>query len=67
MGGKTSYKSTKKYQDKTYERINVLVPKGKRDEIKSYAVGLGISVNDLIKQAIQEKTGIDMKRHEEIE
>lgn len=63
MGGKTSYQSIKKYEDKTYERINILVPKGKRDVLKAYADAHGMSVNELIKQAIQEKTGIDLKRH----
>ena len=63
MGGKTSYESTKKYQDTTYDRINVLVPKGGKDKLKAYAEEHGLSVNELIKQAIEEKTGIDLKRH----
>ena len=55
MGGKTSYASTKKYQDKTYDRIGVMVPKGEKEIIKEHADQLGMSVNAFIKAAIKEK------------
>lgn len=62
MGGHTSNKSKNDWNKKTYDRIMLQVPKGKREELKSFADNAGLSVNDLIKQAIQEKTGIDLKR-----
>lgn len=38
----------------TYDRINLTVPKGKRDEIKAHAEALGESVNGYIWRLIQE-------------
>lgn len=43
-----------KYIANTYDRINLTVPKGKRDEIKSHAEALGESVNGYIWRLIQE-------------
>lgn len=37
-----------------YDRINLTVPKGKRDEIKAHAEALGESVNGYIWRLIQE-------------
>lgn len=39
---------------KTYDRINLTVPKGKKDEIKAYAESKGESVNAFINRAIDE-------------
>lgn len=55
MGGKTSYSSIKKYQDKVYDKINVVLPKGTKDQIRKQADLLGLSVNAFIKEAIKEK------------
>jgi uncharacterized FlgJ-related protein len=41
-----------------YDRINLTVPKGKKDEIKAHAEALGESVNGYIWRLIQE----DMKK-----
>lgn len=41
-----------------YDRINLTVPKGKRDEIKAHAESRGESVNAYIWRLIQE----DMKK-----
>lgn len=38
----------------TYDRINLTVPKGKKDEIKAHAEALGDSVNGYIWRLIQE-------------
>jgi predicted DNA binding CopG/RHH family protein len=37
---------------KNYDRINLTVPKGKKDEIKKRASSLGKSVNDYINSLI---------------
>lgn len=55
MGGKTSYASKKKYQDKVYDRIGVVVPKGMRDQIKQFAAENNKSLNAFIVEAIKEK------------
>lgn len=43
-----------RYIANTYDRINLTVPKGKRDEIKAHAESLGESVNGYIWRLIRE-------------
>ena len=43
-----------KYIANAYDRINLTVPKGKKDEIKAHAEALGESVNGYIWRLIQE-------------
>ena len=45
------------YIARTYDRINLTVPKGDKDKIKAYAESKGESVNGYINRLIQE----DMK------
>ena len=45
------------YIAKTYDRINLTVPKGDKDKIKAHAESKGESVNGYINRLIQE----DMK------
>lgn len=40
---------------KSYDRINLTVPKGKKNLIKAHAEKLGKSVNSFINEAIDEK------------
>lgn len=47
-----------KFNANAYDRINLTVPKGKKDEIKAHAEALGESVNAYIWRLIQE----DMKK-----
>lgn len=53
---KVAYKN--KFIAENYDRINLTVPKGKKDEIKAHAEALGESVNAYIWRLIQE----DMKK-----
>lgn len=46
------------YIAKTYDRINLTVPKGEKDKIKAYAESKGESVNGYINRLLQE----DMKK-----
>ena len=55
MGCKNSYASTKRYQDKTYDKITFRVYKGEREAIKSAADSVGESVNAYIRRAIEER------------
>ena len=41
MGGKNSYESIKRYQDKAYDAIPLRVKKGKKEAIKSHAEARG--------------------------
>lgn len=52
--GKTSAKVKNRYNDKAYDRITVVVPKGQKDIIKAYAEAHGESVNGFIQRAIAE-------------
>lgn len=51
---KAQQKATNKYMAKTYDRINLVVKKGKREEIKAHAEQRGESVNAFINRAIDE-------------
>lgn len=44
--------ATARYNKKNYDRIDVVVPKGKRERIKAFAAAHGTSVNKLINDAI---------------
>lgn len=52
MGGKNSYESIKRYQDKAYDKILVRLHKGKKDTVQAHAAARGESVNRFINRAI---------------
>lgn len=54
MGGKNSYESIKRYEDKAYDKILVRMPKGQKDLIQAHAEAQGESTNGFIKRAISE-------------
>ena len=54
LGGKTSAASKNKWIAKTYDRINLTVPKGKKAEIQAFAANRGESVNGFINRVIDE-------------
>lgn len=54
MGGKNSYESIKRYEDKAYDKVLVRFPKGKKDIIKTHAEARSESVNGFINRAIDE-------------
>lgn len=43
-----------KYIAKTYDRINLTVPKGKKEQIQAHAESMNESVNGFINRAINE-------------
>ena len=47
-------KAVRKYKEKNYDRIELSVPKGKKDEIKAHAQNKDESVNGFINRAIDE-------------
>ena len=55
MGGKTSNESKAKYNAKVYDRINIAVRKGIKDEIQAAADNAGESVNAYITKAVIER------------
>ena len=60
--GKTSWLVKQKYNDKAYDRINLTVQKGLKDEIKAHADQFdGGSINGFIKRAIKETMQRDLE------
>ena len=55
MGGKTSAASKNKYIAKAYDRINFVMPKGRKAEIQEHAKKAGISSSEWINSAIVDK------------
>lgn len=45
------------YKKKTYDRMELLVPKGEKAIIKERAVAVGQSVNEFVYSAVKEKIG----------
>lgn len=59
MAGKTEYKNN--WQKENVDRINLIVPKGKKDSIKAHAQARGESMNAFIQRAIDETICRDEK------
>lgn len=54
---KAQQKAVNKYMAANYDRINLTVPKGRKDEIQAFAAQTGESVNCFINRAIGEAMG----------
>lgn len=52
--GKTSSKVKNRYNEKVYDRISLVVPKGKKEELQAYAASRGESLNAFVNRAITE-------------
>ena len=51
---KAQQKAVNKYMAENYDRVNLTMPKGRKDEIKAHAEKSGESVNAFINRAIDE-------------
>ena len=52
--GKSSSKVKNRYNEKVYDRISLVVPKGKKEELQAYAASRGESLNAFVNRAITE-------------
>ena len=52
---RTSAAVKNRYRDKTYDRAEIVLPKGRKDEVKRYAKQRGESFNGFINRAIAER------------
>lgn len=57
MGGRTSAASHNKYNAKAYDRINLVVAKGQKEQIQKYAEEHGMSLNGYINSLIKADMG----------
>lgn len=60
MAGNTKYKN--EWIAKSYDRINLTVPKGKKETIKAHSKEMGESVNSFINRAIDEAIERDKQK-----
>lgn len=51
---KAQQKAVNKYMNSNYDRVNLVMPKGKKDIIQAHAAQQGESVNAYINRAIDE-------------
>ena len=56
---KAQQKAVNKYMATNYDRINLTVPKGQKEEIKVHAESMGESVNGFINRAINQTIAKD--------
>ena len=52
--GKASTRAHNKYISKAYDRVNLTLPKGQKDDVQAHAAARGESVNGFIGRAIAE-------------
>ena len=52
--GKASTAAQNRYIAKAYDRVNLTLPKGRKDEVKAHAEQRGESLNGFIQRAIDE-------------
>jgi len=62
MSGKTSAAAKNKYNAKTYDRIETVVPKGQKEELKAHAASMGESLNGFVNRAIAEAIERDTQK-----
>ena len=59
---KAQQKAVHKYVKNNYDRMDVTVPKGRKDIIKAHAADQGESVNAFINRAINETMERDLRK-----
>lgn len=59
---KAQQKAVNKYMAANYDRINLTVPKGKKDTIQTHAEAQGESVNGFINRAIDHQISQDRRK-----
>ena len=52
---KAQQKAVNKYMKENYDRVNLTMPKGKKEKVQAHAEAHGQSVNGFINSAIDEK------------
>lgn len=61
---KASQRAVNKYMKENYDRVNLTMPKGKKEEVQAHATQCGESVNAFINRAIDEAMERDTLKEE---
>lgn len=61
---KAQIKATNKYNTNAYDRLNIMIPKGKRDVVKAFADEHGESINGLINNLLRREIGLTVEQWE---
>ncbi|MBR1781249.1 MAG: Arc family DNA-binding protein [Oscillospiraceae bacterium] len=56
---KAQQRAVNKYMKENYDRVNLTMPKGRKEEIQAHAQAQGESVNSFINRAIEETMARD--------
>lgn len=51
--GKTSSTAKNRYNQKTYDRVEIVIPKGRKADITAHAQSKGMSVNGLVGELLR--------------
>ena len=62
--GKAATKAHNKYILKAYDRVNLTIPKGKKDVLQSYVTARGESVNGMINRLLRAELGQSVEEWE---
>ena len=57
-------RANRKYNEKAYDQLKIIVKKGERDKIKNYAESIGKSLNGYINDLIvtdMERNGVELR------
>ena len=58
---KAQIQASRKYAEKAYDRIELKVPKGQKEELQAHAASTGESLNGFVNRAIAETLERDKK------
>ena len=53
--GSSATRAKNKYRDKTYDRMELVLPKGRKEAIRTHASAQGESLNGFISKAVDER------------
>lgn len=59
MGGKASARAKNRWNAKAYDRIGLMIPKGRRATLEACAAARGESVNGMINELLRQACGMD--------
>lgn len=60
--GKT-YGEVNDYNRDRYDRVNIMIPKGRRQVWKTVAAAMGLSMNSLVNRSVEEKIAAFQQRN----